>query len=356
MQMFARIVAVSLTSLVIATGTVASAQERPKIVFAVTTPAISVGHASHSSIPTAAGFWKEEGVDVEVIGVGGSTEGVQQVAAGNVMFTTVGPEAMLAGRAKGVPVKSIYTYARRPIYRIVALADSGIAKPEDLKGKTIGVPNMAAGSVPFARAVLKTAGLNPDRDVKWLAVGLGGPAANALRQKDIDVWGVWDTAVAGLETSGFRLAYIDPPWMNDVPGQVIIASEETIAKRPDLAIKVVRGIAKGTIFGLTNPEASIRKHWELYSATKPQTPDTEKAMADAKRIFFSRFDLLRKPDNIKWGDHVDSQWTRLITMSIDEGLVPKDFDAKAAYTNQFIDEMNKFDGNQIVELAKKSTW
>lgn len=333
-----------------------AANAQQKLTFAVTTTAISVGHASHSSIPVAAGFWKQEGLDVEVLGLGGATEGVQQVASGQVRFATVGPEAMLAGRAKGVPVIAIYTYARRPIYRIVALADSGIKKPEDLKSKTIGVPNMATGSVPFTRAVLKTAGINPDSEVKWLAVGLGGPAANALRQKDIQAWGSWDTAVAALENGGFKFNYIDPPWMDDVPGQILIASEETIKKYPDQAIKVARGIAKSTIFGLNNPEGAIRKHWELYPQTKPQSPDMEKAMADAKRIFFSRFDLLRKPQGVKWGENVDSQWNRLISMSIEEGLVPKDFNTKAAYTNQFIDEINKFDENQIVEMAKKANW
>ena len=337
-------------------ATTAEAQQRKKVTFAVTTTAISVGHASHSSIPVAAGFWKDEGLDVEVLGLDGATGGVQQVASGQVHFATVGPEAMLAGRAKGVPVKVIYTYARRPIYRIVALTDSGIAKPEDLKGKTIGVPNMATGSVPFTRAVLKTAGVDPDTSVKWLAVGLGGPAANALRQKDVQAWGSWDTAVAALENGGFKFNYIDPPWMDQVFGQAIIASEETIAKYPDEAVKIARGIAKATIFGLNNPEGAIRKHWELYPQTKPQGPDTDKAMTDAKRIFFSRFDLLRKPDGVKWGENLDAQWQRLVAMLVDEGLLPKDFNIKAAYTNQFIDEINKFDEKQVVELAKKANW
>jgi NitT/TauT family transport system substrate-binding protein len=348
--------AILLAGAIGATSATVNAQDLPKLTFAVTTTNISVGHAAHSSIPVSAGFWKEDGLDVEVLGLGGATEGVQQVASGQIPFATVGPEALLAARSKGVPVVAIYTYARRPIYRIVALKDSGITKMEDLKGKTIGVPNMATGSVPFTRAALKTAGIDPAQDVKWLAVGLGAPAAHALRQKTVDAWGSWDTAVAAIENGGFQFNYIDPPWINDMFGNVLIASPDTLAKHPDYAVKIARGIAKSTIFGLTNPEATIRNHWKVYPQTKPQGNDPAKALKDAKHIFNSRFELLRLPQGVKFGQNVDSQWQRMAQMAIDEGLIAKDFDVKAAYTNKFIDEINKFDQQRIVEMAKKSSW
>ncbi|WP_454918906.1 ABC transporter substrate-binding protein [Xanthobacter sediminis] len=326
-----------------------------KVVYAVTTSNISVGHAAQSSIPIAAEFWKKEGLDVEVIGLSGATAGIQQVAAGQVDFATVGGDALLVARAKGVKVKAVYTYARRSIYRIVVPADSPIKTVADLKGKTLGVPDMSAGSVPFARAALSAAGIDPQNGVKWLSVGIGGQAANAFRQKAIDAWASWDTVIAGLENNGFSFRYIDPPWINEMLGNVIIAREETIAKDPELVVKVARGIAEASTYGLANRDAALRNHWKMYPETKPQTVN-DKTFAEARHIFDSRFDLTTLEPGVKWGENVPAQWQRMADISIEEGLIPKDFDVKSAYTNQFIPQINDFDQKKIEAMAAASTW
>ncbi|MFG1461980.1 NrtA/SsuA/CpmA family ABC transporter substrate-binding protein [Xanthobacter sp. DSM 24535] len=255
-----RSIRLSLCTLAAAFAFAGPAGAAEKVVYAVTTSNISVGHAAQSSIPLAAEFWKQEGLDVEVIGLSGATAGVQQVASGQVDFATVGGDALLIARSKGVKVKAVYTYARKSIYSIVVPQDSPIKTVADLKGKTIGVPDMSAGSVPFSRAVLSSAGVNPQSDVKWLSVGIGGQAANAFRQNVIDAWASWDTVIAGLENNGFKFRVIDPPWIDEVVGNVIIAREDTIEKKPELVVKVARGIAEASVYGLTNPDAALRNH------------------------------------------------------------------------------------------------
>lgn len=334
----------------------AQAAEMPKLKFGPTTTNISVGHAAHSSIPTEAGFWKEEGIEVEVLGLKGSTAGIQQVASGQITFCSVGGEALMTARSKGIPVQAVATYARESIYRIVSLSDSPIKKPEDMKGKTVGVVNMATGSVPFTRAVLKSAGIDPDSGVKWLAVGLGATAANAMTKKDIDVWASWDTAVASLENGGFKFNFIKPTWFDEVFGNVIIAHEDTIKKHPDWVVKLVRGVAKSVYFGQANPEGTIRNHWKMYPATKPQTTDMDKAMKNAIHTFKSRFDLFAVPEGVKWGQHVPKQWERMAEIAKAEKILPADFDVKASYTSAFIDDINKFDKAKIQAMAKASKW
>jgi NitT/TauT family transport system substrate-binding protein len=339
----------------VAAVTAANAGE--KVTYAVTTTNITVGHAAQSSIPVGLGLWKDAGLDVEVVGLSGATAGVQQVASGQVDYATVGTDALMIARSKGIKVKAFYTYAQRPIYQVVALKDSGITKIEDLKGKTIGVPDMSAGSVPFIRSILKRTHIDPDKDVKWLSVGLGAPAANAMRQKAIDVWAAWDTAVASLENGGFQFVQLAPDWANQLPGNVMIAKEETLAAHPDRAIKVARAIAESTVFGLTNPAAAVRNHWKLYPSTKPQSGDEAKALKDAEHVFNSRFELMKLPAGVaKWGTNIDSKWKDLADLTIEQGLLPKDFDVKSSYTNELIDKINDFDNNKYKELAKKSAW
>ena len=96
----------------------AQAADPVKISFGPTTLEISTGHAAQSSIPLALGYWKDEGLDVNVFGTAGSTAGIQQMAAGNLNFATVGGEALLVARAKGLKLKAFYMFARESIYRI----------------------------------------------------------------------------------------------------------------------------------------------------------------------------------------------------------------------------------------------
>jgi NitT/TauT family transport system substrate-binding protein len=326
-----------------------------KVTYAVTTSNISVGHAAQSSIPLTEGYWKAEGLDVEVIGLSGATAGIQQVASGQVDFATVGPDALLVARAKGVKVKAVYTYARRSIYRIVVPEADGVKSLADMKGKTLGVPDMSAGSVPYARAALSAAGVDPRDGVKWLSIGIGGQAGNAIRQKQVDGWAAWDTVIASLENNGFKFRYIDPPWVDEIPGNVIIAREDMIEKRPDLVVKVARGIAKASAFGLANPDGALRNHWRMYPDTKPSVQN-EETFRQARHIFDSRFDLTKLEPGVKWGENVGTQWKRLADISIEEGMVPKTFDVAASYTNQFIPEINTFDQAKIEADAKASSW
>jgi len=342
---------------VIASVSATAVQAADKVTYAVTTTNISVGHAAQSSIPLGLGLWKDAGLDVEVIGLSGATAGVQQVASGQVDFATVGTDALMIARSKGIKVKAFYTYTQRPIYQVVALKGNGITKIDDLKGKTIGVPDMSAGSVPFIRSILKRSNIDPDKDVKWLSVGLGAPAANALRQKAIDVWAAWDTVVAALENNGFDFVQIAPAWSTELPGNVLIAKEETISANPERAIKVARAIAESTVFGFANPSASVRNHWKLYPSTKPQSGDDEKALKDAEHVFDARFDLMTLPSGMsKWGMNIDAKWQELAELTVEQGLLPKDFDVKSTYTNELIDKINDFDADKIKELAKQSTW
>jgi len=192
--------------------------------------------------------------------------------------------------------------------------------------------------------------------VKWLSVSFGAPAANALRQKDIQAWAAWDTIIAALENNGFKFSYVAPDWANEMPGNVLITREDTIANQPDRVIKVARAIAKASQFGLANPAAAVRNHWNMYPQTKPQGGDPEKALKDALHIYEARFDLMKQEPGAKWGQNVDAKWRKMAELWIEEGQVPKDFDVSQAYTNQFIEQINNFDRAKIAELAKTTSW
>jgi len=337
-------------------GATGLAQDKPlrKVVFAVTTKDISVGHAAHSSLPQALGYWKDEGLDVTVTSVEGSVAGMQQLAAGNLQTVSLGPEEIVIGREKGIKIKGFYVQARETIYRLVVPADSPLQKVADLKGKTIGVPSLASGSVPFAKALVASVGVDPEKDVKILAVGVGAPGRLALQQKTVDCLALWDTLQASIENSGMQLRRLDLPMVHEMLGQTLATRDDQVTENAAMLIGFARGIAKATVFGLANPEAAVRIHWKMYPQTKPQTGDEAQALKDALNVFNSRFMLQRvdnRPDP-RFGIGTPAQWEKLQSIFKEQKFIEGTVPAADLYTAALIDQINKFDRAAIVAQAK----
>jgi len=337
-------------------GAAGLAQDKPlkKVVFAVTTKDISVGHSAHSSLPQALGYWKEEGLDVMVTSVEGSAAGMQQLAAGNLQIVSLGPEEIVIGREKGVKIKGFYVQARETIYRLVVPADSPLQKVADLKGKTIGVPSLASGSVPFAKALVASVGIDPEKDVKILAVGVGAPGRLALQQKTVDCLALWDTLQASIENSGMQLRRLDLPMVHEMLGQTLATRDDQVTENTAMLVGFARGVAKATVFALANPEAAVRIHWKVYPETKPQTGDEAKALKDALNVFNARFMLQRvdnRPDP-RFGIGTLAQWEKLKSIFKDQKVIEGTVPAADLYSAALVDQINKFDRAAIVAQAK----
>jgi len=289
-----------------------------------------------------------------VTAVEGSTAGLQQLAAGNVQFATVGPEVALMAREKGVKVKSFYVVSGVTIFRLVVPRDSSVRSAADLRGKAIGVSALSSGAVPVAKAVLAAGGLNPERDVTWLTVGTGSPAALAITQKRVDALALWGDFQASLENLGLQFREISAPFAKELLGQVVIARDDYLAEHPDVAVAFARGMARATLFGLTNPEAAVRIHWAMYPETRPPGADQARALREAMHVFDGRFETQRvdNREDKRWGASSAAQWSRLRAVYLEQGLIQGSIDAGSVFTNSLIDEINRFDQQAVIRQAR----
>jgi NitT/TauT family transport system substrate-binding protein len=357
--MIRRIVPVAALALATLASAVAvpHAADVPQIVIGPTTIDISLGHAGISSIPVGMGYWREEGLDVKVIGISNSTVAMQQMTAGNVTCASITGDSSLHARARGVPVKAVYAYAREPITRIVALKSSGITKLEQIKGQKIGVMSMADGGVFILRHAAGEIGLDPMKDLNFVGVGTGAQAALALQRGDVQVWVGWDTVVAAAENRGMEFTLLRPAYFDKMLGNAILCREDFIKQHPQAVGKLLRGIAKATVFGLANPEGTIRHHWKMYPGTKPQGVEDAKLMPESLRIFNSRFDGLKlRPGQSRWGESFPAEWAGLAAIAKHSGQIPESLDPSTVYTNAFVDAANSFDRAAVIKQAKESKW
>jgi NitT/TauT family transport system substrate-binding protein len=85
------------------------------------------------------GFYKEAGLDVTIKPGGPDVAPPQVIAGGGADVTIDWMPSALASREKGVPLVNISQTFKRSGLELTCRAETGIKKPSDFKGKTIGV-------------------------------------------------------------------------------------------------------------------------------------------------------------------------------------------------------------------------
>jgi ABC-type nitrate/sulfonate/bicarbonate transport system substrate-binding protein len=113
------------------------------------------------------GFFQEQGIQAEFIRINPAIA-LQALVGGEIdYYTVLGPG--VAGAIRGVPVKLVAAYV--PVAPTALIARPEIKSVPELKGKTIGVNAYGGALEAMARLIFKHFGLDPDKEVKFLATG-----------------------------------------------------------------------------------------------------------------------------------------------------------------------------------------
>lgn len=353
MNTLSKILASLLTTLltVCVAATPALGASEDKVTFIMTTKAISPGHATFTSLQKDPAYWKQMGLDVEILSVGGSTAAVQQIANGNAEFATVSPSVLISARAKDIPIKAYYAIVPSTIFRVIVPNDSTISSPKDLKGTTIGIPSQGSTPYRFARILLSSAGLDPDEDVDWLSVGVGSQALLALKRDQVQSLSTWDTMQAAFENSGMEFNQVTAPYVDDLIGQLLITSEDFLKNNRETAVKLAQGIAKATIFALDNPEKTVKNHWRFYPDSKSQQGTEAEKLSNAVHIMNARLGLMQVDNwpETPYGRIDPDVWQSTVDASVNQGQIPSADVIGEATTNELVPRINEFDRSSALD-------
>ena len=122
-----------------------------------------------------AGFYRKNGLEVELIFIQSSTAAVSSLIAGDIQVSNNSGGAVANAVVGGALLAMTACYVNTLPYELV-VAES-IKSAEDLKGKSIGISRVGSASDVAARVLVKGLGLEPVRDVAILQVG--GPPERA---------------------------------------------------------------------------------------------------------------------------------------------------------------------------------
>ncbi|HIE8455101.1 TPA: ABC transporter substrate-binding protein [Bacillus cereus] len=253
-------------------------------------------NAVHSFIYAAIekGYFKEEGVKVNIKFPSNPTDPLTLAAAGKV---TVGlyyqPDVVMAKANEQIPVKSIGAVVRSPLNRVVSLKSAGIQSPKDLEGKTVGYSGTPLSEM-YLKTMVKEAGGNPDT-VKVVDVGFDLVPALITKKVDAVTGAYINHEVPVMRHEGHEPAYFNPADYG-VPNYhelVFVTGDKTLKKDKEALQAFLRGAKKGYDFMKKNPDEALNillNHQEKENF--PLVPEVEK---ESMKILLEKMETKDEP-------------------------------------------------------------
>jgi NitT/TauT family transport system substrate-binding protein len=207
-------------------------------------------------IPYEAGIFRKHGLDVELLYVAGGGRAAQVVQSGEVPIGVFTGGAVINANLAGGDLVVIASSMNVMTFAVMARPE--IKRPEDLKGKKIGVSRFGSATDFGLRYAEEKWPVKRQRDFAVIQVGGVSDVYNALRA------GALDAAVINAELAilarreGFReLADIAKMGIN-FPTSSVITTRSFIKRNENMVRKFMRGFVEGVHFAKTQRGPAIK--------------------------------------------------------------------------------------------------
>ncbi|MEW4286548.1 ABC transporter substrate-binding protein [Priestia koreensis] len=217
-------------------------------------------NAVHSFLYTAQkkGYFKEQGLDVEIKMPANTNDPLKLVAANQVdMAISYEPQILLA-RGENIPVKSFGAIVRHPLDYLMVNKNSNVQSPKDLEGKTVGF-----SSIPLEEAMIDTIVSKDGGDakkVKMIDVGFNLIPAVATNKTDGIIGGYINHEKLLLEKEGHHVRVFNPAdyGVPDYYELVFAASDQSLKKNKRMYEKFMKAATKGQQYVQQHPKEGLK--------------------------------------------------------------------------------------------------
>jgi NitT/TauT family transport system substrate-binding protein len=195
------------------------------------------------AIAREAGYFTEQGLDVEVVSIRSSAQNAAALLSGEVDVSTIGGVGPVRARLSGSDLVLIAGSKSYFAGSIVARPD--ITTPADLRGKRIGITAPGGNTDLMARAVLPKLGLEAGRDVVLFATGSDPETVAALISGGIEGGSMTPPADDRARNAGFPTLVDITAQRIPYPATALGTAGPTLANRADVLERYIRAYAKG---------------------------------------------------------------------------------------------------------------
>lgn len=273
------------------------------------------------------GYYKEEGLDVEIIQPSEGAVG-NLIAAGKGDFGVSYQEDLTYARTSDnpLPIKAIAAIIQHNTSGFAAPKSKNIKTVKDFEGKTYG----GWGS-PSEKAVLQAIMQKEGADFnKVKIVDMGSQDFFAATKSNVDfawIYEGWTGVDAKLKN--IPLDYIEVRKLNpdlDYYTPILISNENTLKNKPELVKKFMKATAKGYEYAMSSPE-------DAAAVLVKNAPEIDKNLAiESQKYLKNKY----KEDAPRWGEMKATVWNNYTKFLLDKKLISKDMKAEDAFTNEFL--------------------
>ena len=309
--------ALVVASGVVASGGLATAQEK-----------ITVGMASgvnqvSSLVAEAKGYFKDEGLNVEIKPVPRGNLAVEAIVGGSMQFAEVSDVVFLTAIDKGINLRAVGAASRGFTGKVVASPELADVKTfEDLKGKRIGIQVGTGVHGVFLNLLAKQGLTEADFQISNVRV-TDMPTAMASKGTFDAVLG-WDPMMQRIVEGGFGEEVISAADIQEMAGitypLLLVVEESYLNTHKDEVQHFVNAYSRAHKFIRDNPDEAL----DIYMGA------IEKAGANLERNIVKT--MMFEVDKFPGVRFIDSDWPEL-NSSVDglkrSGAISKDIDPKA---------------------------
>lgn len=279
------------------------------------------------------GYFKAEGLEVEISDFAGGSRALQAVVGGSADVVSGAYEHTINLQNKGQMFQAFVLQGRAPqiVVAVSTKTMPGYKTLADLKGKKIGVTAPGSSTNMVANLLLSRAGLKPS-DVSFIGVGTSAGALTAMRSGQIDAISNLDPVMTMLEQKGDVRVVADTRTLKDtqtvfggpMPAGCLYAPAAFLQKNPNTAQALTNAMVRALKWLQTAGPSDIIK----------TVPDAY--LLGDRALYLASFEKVREAIATDGIIPDEGSKTALRALaSFDATLKADKIDLSKTYTNQF---------------------
>lgn len=294
----------------------------------LTTVNLSMGYVANVQfspfyVGAERGYFEDAGFDV-TFDYRWETDGIQLVAAGEIPFTLASGDQVIQARSQGLPVVAVAAWYQRFPVAVIALTDTPLRSPEDLRGLRIGIPETFGASYIGLRALLKAGDLT-EADIDLQTIGYTQLAALTVGTVDaVVVYANNEPIVLAQEGTPYNVLYVSD--YANLVSAVVVSNDTMVSENPEVVRAFVGAFIAGLQDVLNDPDAAFEIS-KSYIEGLEENALAQRAVLDATISFW------QTPTP---GQFDAKAWEQAQTVMLEAGLIEQTLPVDTLFTNAFV--------------------